>query len=415
MDLKEYHDALVVWLHKVYKDRLRPAKGAIHHPFVDPGADYEDKLWDWDAYFSCIGFAYLRDKDPAVGLHAKGCVDNFIEHQGADGHIPYCITTNEGHVPASDAVRATESPRNSSKPLPAQFALLVTDQFKCADAQWLKSIRHNLESHIQHWFDSQGVDGGLLTWRSHRGSGADNHPAYFQRPFNTVADPFLNCLMVRECRALAEIHARTGGDPDPWRRRAEQLSDAINSKLWDPIDETYYCIDLGHADPGPVRNNAHWVVPLKFRSYTMVMPLFTKIATPERARKIVDKFVNARDQLRSPHGIYSLAPCEPAYRLFADGNPSDWLGPVWVVSTYIVFRSLLNYGFRKEAYGLAEDHLACLSADYKSNGCLHEYYNPETGEGMTNPGFVNWNSCATLMLEELSEGYDTTSWEKSTV
>ena len=51
------------------------------------------------------------------------------------------------------------------------------------------------------------------------------------------------------------------------------------------------------------------------------------------------------------------------------------------------------------------DHLACLAKDYQANGCLHEYYEPDTGEGLTHPGFVNWNS-ASLFSLELESGDD---------
>ena len=41
------------------------------------------------------------------------------------------------------------------------------------------------------------------------------------------------------------------------------------------------------------------------------------------------------------------------YNLKATNNPSNWLGPVWGVSNYMVFRGLQRYGFREEATELA--------------------------------------------------------------
>lgn len=63
------------------------------------------------------------------------------------------------------------------------------------------------------------------------------------------------------------------------------------------------------------------------------MPLWAGIAPTERAEAVVRRFVLDRENLRSPHGLYSLAPCEPAFQIFSNYNPSDWLGPVWVIST----------------------------------------------------------------------------------
>jgi putative isomerase len=200
-----------------------------------------------------------------------------------------------------------------------------------------------------------------------------------------------------ECRELAAMHTATNGDPAPWEERADALADSIEKWLWDPIDGAYYAIDVGVVDAGKVRTPADWAVPLKFRSWVMVMPLVAGVAAEARAERVVREHMLPPAQLRSPYGLRSLARCEPSYRVFADHNPSDWLGPVWVVANYLGFRALLQYGYVPEAEALAVDHLACLAADYEANGVLHEYYHPEEGYGMTHPGFVNWNTCATLM------------------
>lgn len=412
MKFKEYDATVKEWLKGAYRERLRPAEGSLDHPYVDPGAAYTGVLWEWDAYFSCVGFASLADADGDIGLHGKGCVDNLMAYQGKDGSVPYNIMVGSGVRPNPEAVRDPKSPQNSSKPLLAQFALLVTDRLHGeahgADAEWLKGHAQGLAAHIDHWFASQGTEWGVLTWRSHRGSGADNHPAYFQRPHNSVADPYLNSLMYRELLAMAEISRRIGEDDAVWTKRAEELARTVNETMWDPIDGTYYCIDVGQGDPGPVRTPSHWTVPLKFRAWSMCMPLYAGIAPPERAKSVIENFLLT--ELRSPYGVYSLSPREPAYKIYADFNPSDWLGPVWVVSSYLAFRALMNYGYQEEALSLAERHLACLAKDYGKNGCLHEYYHPETGEGLTHPGFVNWNSCASLFASELKNGHDTTLW-----
>ena len=322
-------------------------------------------MWDWDAYFSCVGFAALAEEDDSIGVYAKGCVDNFVDYQRADGSIPYAVMAHHSTGPDKEAIREADSERNNCKPLLAQFALLTTDAFKAADNAWLAAIFPSLERYIDHWYDTQLCKWGLLTWRSHRGSGADNNPAYFQRPHNSVADTYLNSMMVKECEALAAIAARVDASPANWQERAQKLSQAINDYLWDPIDETYYPIDVGVGDPGKVNTDANWVVPLKFRSWLMAMPLWAGVVPQDRAKKVIDKFILDAENLRSPHGIYTLAKCEPAFQIFANYNPSDWCGPVWVISTYLTMRALKNYGYDDAAAALAADHLRCLAADFK--------------------------------------------------
>ena len=47
----------------------------------------------------------------------------------------------------------------------------------------------------------------------------------------------------------------------------------------------------------------------------------------------------------------------------ATGNPSSWLGPVWGVSNYLVWRGLVNYGFRDEAEELGAKQVQLFGRD----------------------------------------------------
>lgn len=390
--------AVETFLRRAAIERLRQPIGHMKHPFTDPSAGYEDIMWDWDAYFNLYGLCFCEDLHEKIGPHVRGCVDNFLERQGVDGSVPYANMPNTPIQP--DRVRAPESERNTCKPLLAQFALMA-DRTGSGGDEWLAKNFPKLCLSVDHWYETQLTRFGVLTWRSHRGSGADNHPAYFQRPHDTVADPYLNSMMVMECRALAEIAKRIGKDPDKWEKRAEDLAAAVEKYLWDPIDGTYYAIDVGVGDPGKVRTPSNWVVPLKFRSWVMVMPLWAKIAAPERAERVLREHLMPHDQLGCPHGLRSLAKVEPSYQIFADYNPSDWLGPVWVISTFLAWKGMKNYGFDEAARQLANGHVAMLTRDLEANGCLHEYYDPESGEGLTHPGFINWNTCAIELEQSL--------------
>jgi putative isomerase len=67
------------------------------------------------------------------------------------------------------------------------------------------------------------------------------------------------------------------------------------------------------------------------------------------------------------------------------------LGPIWGVSNYLVWRGLVNYGFREEARELAGKTIRLFGRDLERFGVLHEYYQPGNGEPILNPGFQNWN------------------------
>jgi putative isomerase len=86
------------------------------------------------------------------------------------------------------------------------------------------------------------------------------------------------------------------------------------------------------------------------------------------------------------------------YNLKASGNPSSWLGPIWGISNYMTWRGLVKYGFKNEAKELASKTIIMFGKDFEKSGTLHEYYQPENGEPILNPGFQNWNYLVLNML-----------------
>ena len=101
------------------------------------------------------------------------------------------------------------------------------------------------------------------------------------------------------------------------------------------------------------------------------------------------------------YGIRSLSKLEKMYWVGVSGNPSCWIGPVWINANYFCFRGLLKYGFEKEAIALAEATVELLGKDIIECGEMHEYYHPDTGEGVHNKGFQSWNLLVNNMLAYL--------------
>ena len=89
------------------------------------------------------------------------------------------------------------------------------------------------------------------------------------------------------------------------------------------------------------------------------------------------------------------------YAIIKSGNPSCWLGPVWGISNYMVFEGLVRYGYVEEAKELCKKTIELFGKDILVNGEMHEYYDPETGEGVNNPGFQNWNLLVVNMISWL--------------
>ncbi len=55
-------------------------------------------------------------------------------------------------------------------------------------------------------------------------------------------------------------------------------------------------------------------------------------------------------------GERSLSARESMYSLEFSSKPSNWLGPVWIIVNYFVWKSLQRYGYKKEADALGTKH-----------------------------------------------------------
>ncbi len=395
------HNLLAAFVKDNWKKSLNEPSGILKHRFIDPAANYRAQLWDWDSYFCGIS---LIDVYEDTANYVKGCVMNFIEYQAEDGSIPYMINVgkaNEALPKITKLPRSNDSDLNSAKPLLCQMAMLAYG--KLCDNGWLAEIFEPLCRHIAHWEATQRMKNGLFVWRSYRGSGTDNHPAVYARPLNSSAAVELNCFMYKEYLAIAEIADIIGNKTSAadYRKRAKTLADAINLNMWDPIDGLYYNLDMLSSKPILARQEVTWNVPLKFRVWTCFMPMWAGIAPRDRAERMVREHLMNRDEFFSDYGIRTLAKCEPMYSTVEMGNPSNWQGPVWIVSTYLIFKGMLEFGYYDEAVKIADGLVSNLARDIRENGLLHEYYNPETGKSSINPGFMNWNGLAALMVPEL--------------
>ncbi|TDD67491.1 hypothetical protein E1262_18725 [Jiangella aurantiaca] len=362
----------------------RPPEGALRRSYVDPASVYRGQLWDWDAYFTLLALTPHLDDTTVV----RGCVLNFLDHQRADGSIPYVIGVDgaDAHGP-----RGPDAPMNPAKPVLAQLALLSSDP-----AAWAGEALPGLRRHVAHWEETQRHASGLFRWRSHRGSGADNHPAVYGRPLDATAGVDLNCLMVAEYGALAHLHALAG---DPVRaphygERQEQLAERVRRLLWDPVMTDFCHADTLTSTPPGTTQRAEWLVPLRYRSWVGFYALWAGVAAPDQAAALVEGC-----ELFCDFGIRTLSRREPLYNVTATANPSNWQGPVWVVANYIAFAGLLRYGYTSHARRIVEGTLAMLAGDLERTGTLHEYYDPDSGRGIHGPGFLNWNFLATTMYE----------------
>jgi putative isomerase len=193
---------------------------------------------------------------------------------------------------------------------------------------------------------------------------------------------------------------------------ADALKKAIQEHCWDERDGFFYSVDLNLRSLENREDNTlgrtfliHSGYPRDYdcliqriEVWTGFLPLWAGIATPEQAGRIVNEHYSNPRTFHSPSGVRTLSKMEKMYSMRASANPSNWRGPIWGISNYMVFRGLVNYEYTSEARELAMKTVMLFGKDFEKNGALHEYYEPETGEPILNKGFQNWNYLVLNMI-----------------
>ena len=175
---------------------------------------------------------------------------------------------------------------------------------------------------------------------------------------------------------------------------------------WDQRDSYFYSVDVQCVDRRaeliptvPRGMDMSWkALPLRIQMFTGFLPLWCGIASQTQADELVKINYLADDRLCARWGVRSLSSRESMYSLAFSSNPSNWLGPVWIIVNYFAWKALQRYGFHKEAAALADKTISLLGSDLKVNGSLNEYYHPDTGVALSHNGFMDWNLLVLEMI-----------------
>lgn len=394
---------------------LRPAQGLLSHPNIAPslpGKQYSTTLWDWDTLWTTKGLLRFADltHDNAlrakIAEHAQGSLLIFLENAGEGGRIPMLITVRNADPLECLKPAATPNHKNQAKPIFGQLALLAADAAK--DVQWLAPQFDRLLRFYDSWTANNLSQIGLLVWGDDVAIGNDNDPTTFGRPFFSSANLLLNTLYYRDLQATAELARRLNRPADATKlaAQAETLGANLLKYSWDPRDRFFYTVDTQCVDKRAelivnVKRgmDMSWKsIPLRIQTFTGFLPLWCQLATKEQAAALVATNYVADQRFRGDWGVRSLSSLESMYCMDFSSNPSNWLGPVWIIVNYLTWQGLKNYGFETEARDLADKTLKLLAADLEAHGSLNEYYHPDTGAPLSHTGFMDWNLLVMEMM-----------------
>lgn len=402
-ELQTYKDLVLSYAKGNYRKCFREPHGKFAYPCLVPGAYYADELWDWDSWLTDIALSDMAEGDDILA-YEQGCVLNFLHAADRDGRIPINIIAEEESI--FDLKPNTEV--NIHKPCLAQHALFVTK--RCGNVDWLREEFPVLERFVA-WYRKNCFhkETGLYFWMNDFAIGVDNDPCVFYRPNKSTAAIYLNCLMYGELCAMAELSTLLNNEnAQRYTEEAEELKSSVIRECWDERDGFYYSADilLHEVDPGEWLHSGaprHWhSIPMRIGVWTGFLTMYYGIATEEQARRMVKEHYRNEKEFFAPYGVRSLSKAETRmYAIRKSGNPSCWLGPIWGNCNYMVYEGLLRYGYTEDARILAEKTVTLFGRDVERNGEFHEYYDPETGEGVCNPGFQSWNLLAYRLAKRL--------------
>ena len=402
---KKYSDLIKNYSKEAYKLLLREGQGYLAHPFIVPGSVYSYDLWDWDSWLTDIAIRQIladngESADEFIG-YEKGCVINFLENQKENGKITIMINSEKGDMFFYDR-------GSHHKPCLAQHAAFIIKEI--GDCEWIRQYADNLDRYIEYYrSSSRHGETGLYFFIDDAGIGVDNDPSIFYRPKRSTASVFINCLMYRELLAMEYIHRALGNESaaDGYKDEAERLRADIRRELWDEKCGMYYSADISllpidETDWLHTGKPRHWSsLIMRIDGWAGFLTMWAGIATPDEAKRMVSENMLNPNTFFARYGIRSLSKLEKMYWIGKSGNPSCWLGPIWINANYMCYRGLKNYGFDKEAAALAEATVELLGKDIEECGEMHEYYHPDSGSGVYNQGFQSWNLLVNNMLADL--------------
>ena len=406
-DRKAAVGSLLAYFKRTAPKLLRPPEGILRHPSISPslpGAAYSTQLWDWDTLWTSTGLFRLahllgdRDLQRRIGEHAEGSLLNFLDQQSEVGRIPIMIEVSNPD-PFGCLKMAASNKANQAKPVMAQLALLAANEM--SDVQWLAPRFDQLLRFYDSWRLGNQSSMGLLVWGDDVAIGDDNDPTTFGRPFFSSANLMLNCLYYQDLRAATELAQRLKRPKEAKRlgKLAKDQGQVMQEYCWDPRDRFYYTVDVQCKDrraeliPNvPLGMPMSWnCLPLRIQMFTGFLPMWCGLATPQQAGDLVKLHYENDQTFHAAFGVRSLSKQETMYSLVFSSNPSNWLGPIWIIVNYFVWKGLKSYGYDAQAASLADKTLRLLASDLAHNGSLNEYYDPDTGAPLSHKGFMDWD------------------------
>ncbi|MDR1156918.1 MAG: discoidin domain-containing protein, partial [Oscillospiraceae bacterium] len=279
-----------------------------------------------------------------------------------------------------------------------------------------KTIYQRLSEHFAFIEREKKVENGLYGKTSGDANGLDDSPNQ-DYPWVTgtggKGEQTYNDLSIQQAQqayylALIAKDLGKSKDYEYFADQHRRISALINELMWDEDAGMYSNLDTD----GYTHTN--------ISTPTNLWALIGRVATPERAQRIVEAHALNSEKLFRPNGLATLAydyPGDSSGRSAFSAKGKYWNGSMWAPTAYQYIKGLSAANYGDIAFNEAIRHVNTLYDTYKKGregafaSTVWECYSPEylrpatskNDSGMARPNFVGWTGCLGIgiVLEDL--------------
>lgn len=396
---------LTKWLESRFPELVREPAGAMRHPYLTLGSHYGacGLTFLWDAFFEAVRL-WHEGEEYADAI--RGTAECFLDTVDLGTGLGKRIIGPQG-----DLIRSEEQ----MQPFLCQLTYL--SNLICPFAERREEILSILAATLEFWQRERSTTHGLCRWLDSFESGVDMNPAVDRCPPLTVVGVDLNVYLVLEYRALGKL-AGTWGNTElagHCTGMAERLRENIVNHLWNEQAGVFCNVDTRSG--GFILSSVDgFGDELNILPWTNFTPLYAGIATPQQAHEMIERYLLNTEAFRCRYGFRTFDKrsvfyteqrvCVSAYLPHRPSQPtgSNWMGPVWVLSNYMLAHGLANYGYKHEALEVAGETSELCRLNIQQFGGMFENYHPDTGAGLWARDYLSWNILADVMATEIDTG-----------
>ena len=133
---------------------------------------------------------------------------------------------------------------------------------------------------------------------------------------------------------------------------------------------------------------------MKIKEIIGFLPLWAGVADKERAGSLVEKMRDTAEFWR-PYGVPSLTAKSGYYCPIG-----YWNGPVWVQWEYLLYRGLLDYGYKDVAGELSRHVLENMICHLKNDHVFWEFYSADDLQAGWNSSYIWAGIAARFLIDE---------------